>query len=223
MRDVDGQTNVGKVEAVAQGDQGQADNVVADELLEVFAGLLHAQEQDDGLLGPVGGLEQVVELEVGLVGLVGEGLVHAVRVEVPDGGAAHDVHAGGTQDAKVDGRVHLLHVAGLLAARLEAVPLGHRTQDLLHDELAREGQDDGVEGDEGDVPETLAILGDFVGARDGQLVRQEDEVVDRVALGRVERVEREEDEQDDGGQDPGVLQGVEFCASQHGTGFPSFG
>ena len=186
--DVDGKTDVGEVKAVAQADESQADNVMADQLLEVLARLFHAEDKHDGLLSPVGGLEEVVELEQGVMGLVREVFVEGACVEIPNRRPAHDVHACGPQDAKVDGRVHLLHVAGLLAARLEAVPLGHRTQDLLHDELAREGQDDGVEGDEGDVPETLAILGDFVGARDGQLVRQEDEVVDRVALGRVDGV-----------------------------------
>jgi hypothetical protein len=42
MGDVHGQTHVGKVEAVAQADEGQADDVMADQLLEVLARLLHA-------------------------------------------------------------------------------------------------------------------------------------------------------------------------------------
>ncbi len=160
--DVDGQTHVGEVEAVAQADEGQADDVVADQLLEVLARLFHAQQQHDGLLGPVGGLEQVVELEDGVVGGVREVLVHGTRVEVPHGGAAHDEHARGPQDAKVEGRIHLFHVPGLLGAGLEPVPAGHGLQDLLHDELAGEGEHNGVEGDEGDVPETLAILRELV-------------------------------------------------------------
>lgn len=158
MGDVHGQTDVGEVEAVGKRDQRQADNVVAHELLEVLARLLHAQHQDDGLLRPVRGLEEVVELEHGLVRLMGEALVHAGGVEVPDGRPAHNVHAPGTGAAKVDGGVHLLHEAGLLVARLEAGVTRQGLQELLHDELARERQDDGVEGDDADVPGSLAVL-----------------------------------------------------------------
>ena len=165
MGDVHSQTHIRKVEAVAEPDERQADDVVGDELLEVLAGLLHAEQDDDGLLGPVGGLEQVVELEDGLVGLVGEVLVHAGRVEVPDGRAAHDVHAGGAQHPEVDGRVHLLHEAGLLAARLEAAPPREGAQQLLHDELPRERQHHRVEGHERHVPQPLAVLGRRAGRR----------------------------------------------------------
>lgn len=217
MGDVDGETDVSEVEAVAQADQGQADNMMADQLPEVLAGLLHSQEKHNGLLRPVGGLEQVVELEAGHMGLVGEVLVHAGRVEVPDGRVAHDVHANGSHDAKVERRVHLLHVASLLSARLEAGPARHGTQNLLHDELAGEGQDDGVEGHKGNVPETLAVLRDLIGARGRQLVREEDEVVDRVALSRVNGEERCERYQDSQGQGPCVLDGIVFGAADEGA------
>lgn len=211
MSDVHRQTNVGEVEAVGQPDERQADNVVAHELLVVLARLLHAQHQDDGLLGPVRGLEQVVELEDGLVALVGETLVHAGGVEVPHGRPAHDVHAPGPGAAKVDGGVHLLHEAGLLAARPQAGVARQGAQQLLHDELAREGQDGDVEDDEGDVPGALGELrgrarGGVGG--DGQLVAQEYEVVGGVGLARVDGVGGEEDGDQDGGQDPRVLEGV---------------
>ena len=87
MGDVDGQADVGEVEAVAEGDQRQRDDVVADEFAKVLARLLHAQQQHDGLLGPVGGLEKVVELEGAVELLVWVLLVHAARVEEPDVGA----------------------------------------------------------------------------------------------------------------------------------------
>jgi len=122
--DVDGQAHIGEMEAVAQANEGQTDDVVANQLLDVLSRLLHAQKQHDGLLGPVGRLEEVVELEDGVVGLVREVLVHGARVEVPHGGAAHDVHARGAQEAKVERRVHLLHEAGLLAARSQPSPAG---------------------------------------------------------------------------------------------------
>lgn len=213
MGDVDGKTDVGEVEAVAQADQGQADNVVANQLAEILPGLLHSQKKHDGLLRPVGGLEEVVELEHSLVGLVREVLVHAVRVEVPDRRAAHDVHANGAHDSKVKGRVHLLHIPSLLSARLEAGPARHGAQNLLHDELAGEREDDSVEGHKGNIPETLAILRNLVSARGWQLVREEDEVVDRVALGRVDGVEGQERHQDGQGQGPGVLDGIVFGAA----------
>lgn len=211
MGDVHRQSNVGKVVAVGQRNQRQADNVVAHELLVVLARLLHAQEQDDGLLRPVGRLEQVVKLEDGLMGLVWEPLVHAGGVEVPHRRPAHDIHAPRPGDAEVDGGVHLFHEAGQLAARLEAGVARQGPQELLHDELAREGQEDDVEGDEGDVPGTLAVLhrrirGGIGG--EGLLVAEEDEVVGGVGLGRVDDVEAEDDEEQGGRQDPGVLDGI---------------
>lgn len=211
MGDVHGQSNVGEVEAVAEADEGQGDEVVADELLVVLARPLHAEDEHNGLLGPVGGLEEIVELEDGLVGLVREALVEARGVEVPDGRPAHDIHAPGAGAGKVGGRVHLLHEAGLFPLGLEAGEARQGPQQLLHDELAGEGQHDDVEGDEGDVPEALAIMrrGVRVGAGgDGQLVTEEDEVVDGVGLGGVQGVEAAEDEEQEGGQGPRVLEGV---------------
>ena len=217
MGDVDGKTDVGEVEAVAQANQGQADNVMANQLSEILPRLLHSQEKHDSLLGPVGGLEEVVELEHSLVGLVREVLVHAIGVEVPNGCTAHNVHASGSHDTKVKGSVHLLHVASLLSARLEAGPARHGAQDLLHDKLAGEGQDDSVEGHEGNIPETLAVLRDLIRVRGWQLVREEDKVADWVAFGRVYGVERYECHQDGQGQGPGVLDGIVFGAAEEGA------
>lgn len=196
---VDGDANVGKVEAVAEADEGERHDMVTDEFLEVLTGLLHAENEDNGLLSPVGGLEEVVELEGGIVGLVGEVLVHAAGVEVPDGGAAHDPHADRTEDGEVDGRVGLLHEAGLLVLT-EASAAGQGAEDLLHDELAGEGEDDGVEGDEGDIPGALAILdGAFVIDLAGELVGEEDEAVDGVGLVGANGVGGEEEGDDAGG------------------------
>lgn len=155
---VDSQTNIGKVEAVAKTNERQTDEMVADELVVVLARRLQAQDHDHELLCPVGGLEEVVELEHGLVGHVREVLVHARRVKVPHGSAAHNVHAPGPNKAKVDGRVHLLHEAVLLALGLEACEARQGTQQLLHDELAGKGQDNGIKGHKGKVPWALAIL-----------------------------------------------------------------
>lgn len=114
--DVDGQADVGEVEAVAETDESQTDNVVTDELLEVLAGLLHAKDEDDGLLSPVCGLEEVVKLDGGRVCAMREAFVHASSVKVPDRSRAHDPEAKGAENAKVDGGVNLLHESSLLAA-----------------------------------------------------------------------------------------------------------
>lgn len=198
--DIDGETDVGEVEAVAKSNEGQTDDVVADQLLEVLAGLLHAEDEDDGLLGPVGGLEEVVELDEGLVRLVWEALVHAGGVEVPDRGAAHDIHAKGAEDAEVDGRVQLLHEARLLGLA-QTSATGKRLEHLLHDEFTGEREHDGVEGDESDIPFALAVLDRHARIVLGELVGEEDEAMDRIRLGRVHEIAGEEGSEDDGGED----------------------
>ena len=180
MSDEDGQAHVREVEAVAQADQGQGHNVVTDQLLVVFTGLLHAKHQHDGLLGPVGGLEEVVELEDALVRAVREVLVHGAGVEVPQRRSAHHVQATRAHDAEVDGSVHLLHEARLLAPALESAAPRQRPQELLHDELAREREHNGIERHECYVPRALAVLQRRPGLgarREGQLVGEKDEAV----------------------------------------------
>ena len=63
MRDVHREPHVREVEAIAQIDQRERDDVVPDQLLEVLARLLQHQQQHDHLLGPVRRLQQVVRLE----------------------------------------------------------------------------------------------------------------------------------------------------------------
>lgn len=157
MGGVHSDTDVSEVEAVAETNQSQTDNVVTNKLVVVLARLLESQDQDNSLLSPVGSLEQVVELDRGLVRLVGEVFVHAASVEVPDGGAAHDIHARRAENSKVDGSVGLFHKTRLLGLA-EARSSRNRSQDLLHDEFTREGQNNHVEGDKGDVPFTFAIM-----------------------------------------------------------------
>lgn len=163
MGNVNGDTHVGEVEAVAQPDQGQGDNVVQDQLLEILAWLLQHQQQDQGLLSPVTGLQQVVGLEQTLVGVVREILEHASRVEVPDGGSRHDIQAEWTVDAKVHGRVELLHEARLLGAALDSPSDGQWTDESLHEELAGEAEDDSVEGHKGEIGLSLSIVNWFIG------------------------------------------------------------
>lgn len=200
--------------------------MVTDELLVILPRLFHAEQEHNGLLGPVGGLEQVVELEDALGGLVRKVRVHAGSVEVPDRSPAHHVHAGRAQDAEVDGRVHLLHEAGLLTSRPQAGVYGKRPEELLHDELAGKGEDDNVEGHESEIPRPLAILNGSgrVGAGlAGELVGEEDEVVDGIGRGWVDGEQRQEDGQDDQGQGPGVLDGEVLAAAEKRAGLSTFG
>lgn len=120
VRDVDGNADIREVKPVAKTDEGYSHAMVTHELLEVLAALLDAQQHDDGLLHPEGGLEQVVELEARDLRRVREALVHAPRVEVPHRSLLHAVHAEGPGEGDVESRVHLLHEAQLLASRFDA-------------------------------------------------------------------------------------------------------
>lgn len=95
IRDVHGdiysQSHICEVEAVGSEDQGQGDNVVGYQFLEVLSRLLETHKQDDHLLRPVCSLREVVGLEDSIVRLVRESLEHASGVEVPDGCPRHDV------------------------------------------------------------------------------------------------------------------------------------
>jgi hypothetical protein len=226
MRDEDAQTHVREVEAVAQEDQGQRDDVVADQLLEVLARLLHAQQQHDGLLGPVGGLEEVVELEGGVVRAVREALVHGARVEVPQRRAAHHPQPPRARDAEVDGRVHLLHEPRLLGPALEPAAPRQRPEEALHDELAREREHDDVEGHEGNVPPALAVLDRRIGGRVGrrrQRVREEEEAVHGVRGRRIDGVEGEERPEQRQRRHPGVLHRVPLPLLEQRAGLAPLG
>lgn len=146
------------MEAVAQRNQSQSDDVVQHELLEVLARLLQHEDHDQTLLRPVCSLEQVVCLEVRIVGLMREADVHRIGVEEPHRRAAHDEEPVRAEDAKVDRGVRLLHEARLLAAVADAGVDRNRADHALHQELAGEGQDDGVEAEECQIFQALAIL-----------------------------------------------------------------
>ena len=158
MRDVHSNTHISEMEPVAQANKRKGNDVVQNQLLEVLARLLQLQHQHDGLLRPVRRLQQIVGLEVRLVGAVREALVHASRVEVPDGSARHDPEAKRSEDGKVHGCVCLLHEARLFSTALDTGADGQGQDQALHAELAGEGEDDGVESDEREILLALAIL-----------------------------------------------------------------
>ena len=161
MRDIHRQPHVHKVEAIAESNQRQRDDMVRDQLAKVLARLLEHEQQHAHLLQPVARLDEVVGLEGGPVAGVREAGVHGGGVKVPERRlVAHHVQARRAENAKVYRRVRLLHEACLLAARADPVPSRDRTQQLLHDELARKGQEDGVEGDKGEVGGALAVESD---------------------------------------------------------------
>ena len=178
--DVDGQTHVGEVEAVAQADKRKRDDVVANQFLEVLAGLLELQEQHDRLLGPVACLEEVVSFEEALVLPMGESLEHGGCVEVPDGGALHHEQTEWSEYSKVDGCVHLLHEPRGLSLSTDTTPNSEWTNHLLHDKLARERQHNGVEGHESDILLSLSVHDWATGCLWGLRVREEDGAVHGV-------------------------------------------
>lgn len=225
MSNVHGNAHVRKVEAVAQPNQRQRHNVVSHQLPKVLARLLKAQQHDDSLLCPVRRLEQVVELEDGLVRAVRKRLVHAGRVKVPHRAAAHDVETHRAHAAKVEGRVHLLGEALLLALALDAVDAAQRDQQLLQHQLARKGQHNRVKGHKGHVPEALAIVHGQrrvemgVGVR--LLVREEDEAADGIRVGWVDGVGGAKQDQQDEGRDPFVLERKAGESSEQRPGLSS--
>ena len=124
----------------------------------------------------------------------------------------------------------------MLCARADPAVDRERPDETLHEELAGEGQDDDVEGHEGEVAFTLAIVrwgvrvrADIVGNElvvGRERVGQEDGTVERIAWGRIESVERESEDDKDEGVEPCVVKGVCFPppdpAADMVVGFPTF-
>lgn len=158
VSDVYGDAHVDKVEAVAQPDQADGDDVMSDKLTPIFAWLLQHQHQNNELLRPVASLQQVVSLDQRLVRTMGKVLIHAGGVEVPDGRARHDPESKGAIECKVQGGIRLLHEARLLCAATDAIVERNRLDEPLHAELARKAQHDDVESNKSEVACALAIV-----------------------------------------------------------------
>jgi hypothetical protein len=176
---VNGNTHIGEMEAVAQPDQSQSNDMMQDQLFEILSRLLQHEQQHNSLLSPITRLQKIVSLEDSLVGAVREPLKHGIRVEVPDWRAAHDVQAKRTEDGKVHGRVELLHESGLFCFPQDAETNGQRADHALHEELAGEAQDNGVEGYKGEIGLALAVL-NWLAGRGVERVGEEDAVVEGV-------------------------------------------
>lgn len=213
MCDIDGDPHPGEVEAVTQPDQGQRDDVMQDQLPKVLPGFLQLQQQHDGLLGPVAGLEEIVRLEDALGLFVREALEHGRRVEIPQRLPRHDVHAEGPEHGKIHGRVDLLHEAGLLGSSPNPAPHRPRPDHPLHEKFAREAENDGVEGDEGDVIPAFAVHDRASFGLGWVRVGEEDGLRERISFGRVHGIAAENDQDDDEGVEPCVPQGDLFPSS----------
>lgn len=214
MCNVDGNTHVREMEAVAQPNQADCDDVMCNQLFEVLSRLLEHQEQHNGLLRPVAGLKQIVCLEDGVMCPVREALVHAGRIEVPHRRARHDPDAKWTVQAKVQSCIGLLHEARLLGPALDAAINGNRADQPLHTELAREAQDNDVETDKGEVACPLAIMSGRIGVcshgcrNEGivgrKRVGEEEAGCHRIRGIWVDQVERNDCEAEEEREEPGM-------------------
>jgi hypothetical protein len=207
MGNVHRESHFRKVVAIARCDQRNRDYVMENEFLEVLSGLLQLQKQNDGLLGPVAGLEQVVCLEDTLVLLMGIALKHRRCVEVPHGAMPHDVHPKRSKDPKVDGGIDLLHEARLLGSASNATSDGPGPDDSLHEELARKTQENRVKGDKCDIVHAFAVHDRAALCFRGIRIGEEDGYAERIFFGRVDSVAAEDDDYDDQRVEPCVLQG----------------
>lgn len=163
MRDIHRNPHIRKMKPITQPNERQRDDMMRHQLLKILPRLLQHQHQHNSLLRPVTRLQQVIRLKNRLMRAVRKPLVHARRVEIPHGAAAHDPDAEGPVDPKVQRGVGLLHEAGLLRAPADAEGNGHGADQALHAEFAREGEDDDVEGDEGEVARAFAVVCGGVG------------------------------------------------------------
>jgi hypothetical protein len=157
--DIHCDSHIREMEAVAEPDQTDGDDVVRNQLAEILPRLLEHKEQYNELLCPVTCLEQVVCLDKCLVCAMREILVHACGVEVPDRCACHDPQPKRAVQSKVEGGVGLLHESRLFRATLDTIVDGYGPNEPLHAKLSREAQHNDVEADKRKVACALAIVG----------------------------------------------------------------
>lgn len=136
-----------------------------------------------------------------------EAFVHSRGVEIPHRCSAHNIQPEWSVYSEIHGGVKLLHEPGLLGPRLDATADRNRPDEALHEELAREREDDGIEADEGKVASTFAILDGCSGvcarlSREG--VREKNCGGERILGRRVGEVERENKNDQREWKDPGV-------------------
>lgn len=147
-----------EMESVAQRNERQRDDMMSDQLFEVFSRFLQLQHQNNRLLRPVARLDQIVCFEEPFQRFMRVCLKHASRVEVPDRRPSHDIQSKWTEDGKVHGRIDLFHEARLFRPSSDPTGNCHWADEALHEKLAGEGEDDDIEGHKGEIATSLAIL-----------------------------------------------------------------
>lgn len=143
---------------IAQPNQRQRNDVMSDKLPVVSTWFFEPETEDQGLLGPVTRLQQIVGLEKSLVGSIRKCLVHARGVKIPNWGAVHDIQTIRAKGTEIEGGVHLFHEAILFRAGAELEPSGKGPEDALHGEFAGKGEDNNVESDKSEVFTAFAIV-----------------------------------------------------------------
>lgn len=200
----DGDTNPGEVETVGESNQRDSDDMMKNKLLKVGPRLLQLQHQHYCLLEPVGGLQEVISLEVGRVGTVRVVFVEgtcAERIECPHLRAVEDPEPVRCENEKVQSRVSLFHEARYFTLLENTTAVRKRPQHSLHQEFAGKAEEKGVEQHEVNIFGSLCIL---LGSGVLLVVRvrpngigKEDCTVERVGLSRIEEISEYDEDEDD--------------------------
>lgn len=153
---------------------------------------------------------------------VRESFKHGSGVKIPDVRSTHHPQPKRPKKSKVNGGVHLLHEACDFTFTPNSTPESPGTNQSLHQELTREGKENGVECDKGKVlfPFTIHHWTPSVFWRLG--IGEEDGVVQGIRLGRVDSVRGEQEEQQYERDQPCVSQGKHLQLPEYGFGFSSF-
>jgi hypothetical protein len=84
MRNVYCKTDSGKMEAVTQPNQSHCDEMMRNKFLEIFSRLLQHQQQNNHLLSPVTGLQEVVGFEEAVVALMRKSIIKGGCIKKPN-------------------------------------------------------------------------------------------------------------------------------------------
>lgn len=210
VRDIVGDINrnadVGEMEAIAEPNKRQRDDVMANKLLEILPWFLQLQHQHDGLLSPVASLKEVVRLEQRLVFAMRETLEHGRGVEIPDIRSAHDVQPERTKDRKVYRRVGLFHEPRGFPLAADPAVDGPGPDHALHKKLSGEREDNRVERHKRNILLAFPVHGWATGVLWGLRVGQKDGAVHWVRGRGVDGICGEKDGQHQKRQQPGVFQ-----------------
>ncbi len=158
MRDINRQTHICEMKAIAQPNQRQSNNMMPNQLLEILPWLLQLQTQHNGLLRPVARLQQIIYLEKPLVRAVGEALKHCIGIEVPHRSPRHNEESQRAKDGEVEGCVYLFHEPVLFGARANPKVKRYGPDEALHEKLTSEGEYNYIKAHESKVGAAFAIV-----------------------------------------------------------------